>query len=191
VLWDHQLAQYDYKPRNIKKPVPETVPLRSGATIHLTAAWEAYWRGILHLMNPDVGKKDFERAWNSLVMSSRAFTNHSGPDSGNFSIHSLTCGGATHAMVTGKSDGRYVEIYTLNGKADPPPIPTRVGDIDMTRHFFATSGSNVKLADGSYAVYGFPQFENCVVPLISPKDTDLIAADRVKTVHSIQRPYNP
>jgi hypothetical protein len=191
VLWDHQLAQYDYKPRNIKKPVPETCPLRSGATIRLTAAWEAYWRGILHVCNPTVGDKDFERSWKSLVMSARAFTNHSGPDSGNFGLHSLTCGGATHQMVTGKSDGRYMEIYTLNGSQDPPPLPTKISDIDMTRHFFATTGSNVKLDDGTYAVYGFPQFENCIVPLVSPKDTDLIEVSRIKKVYEIQRPYNP
>src|SRR5215470_15746982 len=26
VLWDHQLALYGYRPRNLKNPVPETVP---------------------------------------------------------------------------------------------------------------------------------------------------------------------
>jgi hypothetical protein len=191
VLWDHQLAQYSYKPRNIKKPVPETCPLRSGATLRITAAWEAYWRGILHLCNPTVGGDDFERAWKSLVMSSRAFTNHSGPDSGNFGLHSLTCGGATHEMVTGDMGGSYVEIYTLNGRKDPPAVPASVKGIDMTRHFVATTGSNVKLDDGSYAVYGFPQFENCIVPLVGPNDTDLIAASRVKKVYGMQRPYNP
>lgn len=61
----------------------------------------------------------------------------------------------------------------------------------MTRHFFATTGSNVRLPDGSYAVYGFPQFENCIVPLVSPADTDMIDLSRISVVSDLQRPYNP
>jgi hypothetical protein len=98
-------------------------------------------------------------------------------------------------MVTGVPEriggGAYLRIYTLNGKKNPPRIPAKPDDIDMTRHFFATTGSNVKLPDGSYAVNGFPQFENCIVPLVSPTDTDLIDISRVKMVSSIQRPFNP
>jgi hypothetical protein len=75
VLWDHQLAQYGYQPRNIKKPVPETCPLRSGANNRLTPAWVDYWRGILQLCNPGMGGKDFEASWRSLVSDARAFTN--------------------------------------------------------------------------------------------------------------------
>lgn len=191
VLWDHQLAQYDYQPRNLKTPVPQTCPLYSGAKNPLTPAWEAYWRGILHLCNPDMGDADFERSWNSLVAPGRAFTNFSGPASGDFALHSLTCGGATHEMVTGVSERSYMRIYTLNSRKDPPPIPARPEDIDVTRHFFGTSASNVRLPDGSYAVYGFPQFENCIVPLVSPSDTDMIDISRIKVVSSIQRPYNP
>ncbi len=191
VLWDHQLAQYDYKPRNLRSPVPETCPLYSGAKNPVTPAWETYWRGILHLCNPTVGDIDFERSWESLVASDRAFTNSSGPETGDFELHSLTCGGATHRMVTGAPDGSYMQIYTLNSRKNPPPIPDRAQDIDMTRHFFATSGSNLRLPDGSYAVYGFPQFENCIIPLVSPSDTDMIEVSRIKAVSSIQRPYNP
>ena len=55
----------------------------------------------------------------------------------------------------------------------------------------ATTGSSERLPDGSYAVYGFPQFENCIVPLVSREDTDLIALDRIKVVSNILRPYNP
>jgi hypothetical protein len=194
VLWDHQLAQYDYKPRNLKNPVPETCPLYSGAKNPVTPAWEAYWRGILHLCNPGMSDYEFEHSWSSLVASDRAFTNSSDPASGDFALHSLTCGGATHEMVTGIPEGShqrpYLRIYTLNSRKDPPPIPKRPVDIDMTRHFFATTGSNVQLPDGSYAVYGFPQFENCIVPLVSPSDTDMIDISRIKVVSSIQRPYN-
>jgi hypothetical protein len=78
----------------------------------------------------------------------------------------------------------------LNTKKDPPPIPDTPEEIDITRHFFATTGSNVRLPDGSYAVYGFPQFENCIVPLVSRDDTDLIALDRIRVVTGIQVPYN-
>jgi hypothetical protein len=134
---------------------------------------------------------DFERSWNSLVASDRAFTNASGPETDDFALHSLTCGGATHEMVTGEPERSYMRIYTLNSRKAPPLIPPKPEQIDMTRHFFATSGSNVLLPDGSYAVYGFPQFENCIVPLVSPADTDLIDLTRIKTVASIQRPYNP
>jgi TAT (twin-arginine translocation) pathway signal sequence len=191
VLWDHQLARYDYKPRNLKNPVPETCPLYSGAKNPVTPAWEAYWRGLLHLCNPNMSAADFEHSWNSLVDSNRAFTNASGPETGDFAIHSLTCGGATHEMVTGVPERSRMRIYTLNSRKDPPPVPARPEDIDMTRHFFATSGSNVLLPDGTYAVYGFPQFENCIVPLVSPADTDMIDLSRIKEVSSIQRPYNP
>ena len=60
----------------------------------------------------------------------------------------------------------------------------------MTRHFFATSGTSIRFPDGSYAVYGFPQFENCIVPLMSAGDTDFIEASRVKPVSDIQQPYH-
>jgi hypothetical protein len=191
VLWDHQLEEYDYKPRNLKNPVPETCPLYSGAKNPVTPAWEAYWRGLLHLCNPKMNDVDFEHAWTSLVASNRAFTNSSGPETENFALHSLTCGGATHEMVTGVPEGRHMRIHTLNSRKDPPPVPARPVDIDMTRHFFATTGSNVLLPDGTYAVYGFPQFENCIVPLVSPSDTDMIDISRIKEVSSIQRPYHP
>lgn len=191
VLWDHQLARYNYRPRNLINPVPETCPLYSGTKNPVTPAWEAYWRGLLHLCNPQVGEPEFEHAWLSLVDSHRAFTNSSGPETGDFAIHSLTCGGATHEMVTGVPRGIYMEIYTLNSQDYPPPIPAKPEQIDMTRHFFATTGSNVKLPDGSYAVYGFPQFENCIIPLIGPTDTEMIETSRIKIVSSIQRPYNP
>src|SRR5512140_578775 len=102
VLWDHQLAKYDYQPRNLRRPVPETCPLYSGASNRVTPAWEAYWRGILRLCNPGMDDAHFENAWISLVDSARAFTNGTGPETGNFAIHSLTCGGATHEMVTGE-----------------------------------------------------------------------------------------
>ncbi len=191
VLWDHQLAQYNYQPRNLKDPVPETCPLYSGAKNPVTPAWEAYWRGILHLCNPTMSDADFEHSWSSLVGPSRAFTNGTDPASGDFALHSLTCGGATHEMVTGIPERSHMRIYTLNSKKEPPPIPSRPEEIDITRHFFATSGSNIRLPDGSYAVYGFPQFENCIVPLVSPSDTDLIDLSRIKVVTAIQRPYNP
>ena len=84
-----------------------------------------------------------------------------------------------------------MEIYTLNSRKDPPAIPAKAEDIDMTRHFFATSGSNVLLPDGSYAVYGFPQFENCIIPLVSPSDTDMIDLSRIRPVSDLQKPYNP
>ena len=47
VLWDHQLARYNYKPRNPKVPLPETCPLLSGVANRMTAEWEAYWKGTL------------------------------------------------------------------------------------------------------------------------------------------------
>jgi hypothetical protein len=171
--------------------VPETCPLYSGATNPVTPEWEAYWRGILHLCNPEMGAVAFEQAWESLVASNRAFTNGSGPSSGEFAVHSLTCGGATHEMVTGIPNGQHMEIYTLNSRKVPPSIPAKPEDIDITRHFFATTGSNVRLPDGSYAVNGFPQFENCIVPLVSRADTDMIDLSRIKAVTDIQRPYNP
>jgi hypothetical protein len=191
VLWDHQLTQYNFRPRNLYSPVPETCPLYSGTKNPVTPAWEAYWRGILRLCNPQMGEAKFEHAWKSLVDSHRAFTNSTGPKTGDFALHSLTCGGATHEMVTGVPRGSYMQIYTLNSQKDPPPIPARPEDIDMTRHFFATTGSNVRLPDGSYAVYGFPQFENCIIPLLGPSKTDMIEISRIKVVSSIQRPYNP
>jgi hypothetical protein len=191
VLWDHQLEQYEYKPRNLKNPVPETCPLYSGAKNPLTPVWEKYWRDILHLCNSTMRPEDFERAWSSLVASDRAFTNSTGPETGEFALHSLTCGGATHEMVTGIPERGYMRIYTLNSKKDPPLIPPKPEQIDITRHFFATSGSNVRMPDGTYAVRGFPQFENCIVPLMSPDDTDLIDLTRIKVVSSIMRPYNP
>ncbi len=191
VLWDHQLAMYDFQPRNLKNPVPETCPLYSGAVNPLTPEWIAYWRGILHLCNPRMDTAHFEGAWQSLVAGNRAFTNGTGPDSGNFALHSLTCGGATHEMLSGDPVRGHVEIYTLNSRRLPPAIPSKADDIDMTRHFFATTGSNVKLPDGSYAVYGFPQFENCIVPLVSPNESDMIDVARITAVSSIQRPYNP
>ncbi len=191
MLWDHQLARYNYMPRNPKNPVPETCPLYSGAKNAVTPAWEAYWKGILHLCNPNMSDADFEGSWTSLVASNRAFTNGSGPETGDFALHSITCGGATHEMVTGEPERQYMRIYTLDSRKNPPPIPASADDIDMTRHFFATTGSNVRLPDGSYSVYGFPQFENCIVPLVSLSDTDLILVSRIKVVSSIQRPYNP
>jgi len=190
VLWDHQLARYGYHPRNIHVPLPETVPLLSGGVNRLNKAWEQYWRGILRVCNPGMDKDHFEQSWKGLIADSRAFTNNSAPESGNFALHSLTCGGATHEMVTGIPEGPYMRIYTLNIHDRPPQIPESDHDIDMTRHFFATTGSNVKLADGSYAVYGFPQFENCIVPLVSPDHTDLIEVSRIKIVSEIQSPYN-
>ncbi len=190
VLWDHQLEIYKYQPRNLKKPVPETCPLYSGATNTLTPAWVAYWQGILKLCNPGMTDEVFQQSWNSLVASNRAFTNGTGPETEHFAIHSLTCGGATHEMVTGIPDGQHMEIYTLNMKKNPPPIPTEVEKIDMTRHFFATTGSNVQFPDGSYGVYGFPQFENCIVPLVSPANTDMIDVSRIKVVSDLQPPYN-
>jgi hypothetical protein len=191
VLWDHQLAMYNFKPRKLNNPVPETCPLYSGASNPITPAWELYWRGILRVCNPGMPDADFEQSWESLVASNRAFTNGSGPETGHFAVHSLTCGGATHEMVTGIPYRQYMEIYTLNSKKAPPPIPARPEQIDMTRHFFATTGSNVQLPDGSYAVRGFPQFENCIVPLLSPANTDMINLSRIKTVSDLQKPYNP
>jgi hypothetical protein len=191
VLWDHQLEQYGYRSRDPSNPVPETCPLRSGAVNPMTPAWTAYWKGILHLCNPAMDPVHFEHAWRSLTASYRAFTNFKGSETGDFSTHAITCGGATHEMVTGEPEGQYIRIYTLNWAKGPPPLPSSPQQIDMTRHFFATTGSNVKLADGSYSVYGFPQFENCIVPLISRDDTDGILAARVKPVDFVQRPYNP
>ncbi len=195
VLWDHQLEKYNYRPRNTFQPVPETCPLYSGDTNPLTPAWVSYWKGILHLLNPNMNDADFELSWGRLVQSDRAFTNGTGPETRHFAIHSVTCAGATHAMVTGIPEilpkGYYMRIYTLNWHKGPPPIPTDPDGLDMTRHFFATTGSTHKLPDGSYAVNGFPQFENCIVPLISQSDTDLIDATRIKKVTGLQRPYNP
>lgn len=190
VLWDHQLAMYGYRPRNLFKPVPETVPLKSGANNRLTNAWIEYWREILRVLNPAMRAADFETSWKSLITDSRAFTNNSGPNTDNFGLHSLTCGGATHQMVTGEREGDWMRIYTLNIHDGPPALPYDAHEIDMTRHFFATTGSNVKLADGTYAVYGFPQFENCIVPLVSPDDTDLIALHRIMAVSQFRSPYN-
>ncbi len=191
VYWDHQLARYDFQPRNPGVPLPETCPLYSGDVNPLNAAWVAYWRAILQLCNPGMDPDHFEKSWDSLVVTGRAFTNGTDPASGNFALHSLTCGGATHEMVTGVPLGPHVEIYTLNASKDPPPIPKTVDEIDITRHFMATTGSNVQLPDGSYAVYGFPQFENCIVPLVSQRDTDMIDVSRITAVHSIQRPFHP
>ncbi|MGE5072937.1 MAG: twin-arginine translocation signal domain-containing protein [Anaerolineae bacterium] len=191
VLWDHQLERYGFRSRNLQDPVPMTCPLYSGAANPVTPAWQAYWKGILRLCNPEVDDVKFEHAWKSLTASDRAFTNGTGSETSDFKIHSLTCGGATHEMVTGEPDGQYMEIYTLNWDDGPPPIPARPEELDMTRHFFATTGSNVKLPDGSYAVYGFPQFENCIVPLISQGRSDRILLSRIKVVDSLQRPYNP
>ncbi len=190
VLWDHQLAMYGYRPRNLYKPVPETVPLRSGANNRLSQAWIDYWRAILQLLNPAMHTDDFEASWKGLVTDARAFTNASGLETNNFGLHSLTCGGATHEMVTGEREGDWMRIYTMNIHHGPPPIPDDPHQIDMTRHFFATTGSNVKLADGTYAVYGFPPCENCIIPLVSPDDTDLIALDRIKAVSQFRSPYN-
>ncbi len=194
VLWDHQLEMYGYHPRNLYKPLPETVPLYSGARNRITPAWERYWRGILQICNPWMKPDDFEASWRGLVADSRAFTNQSGLESGNFALHSITCGGATHEMVTGirerEIDGDYMRIYTLNIRKPPPPMPSSPHDIDMTRHFFATTGSNTLLSNGTYAVYGFPQFENCIVPLVSQNDTDLIALSRIKATNRIRSPYN-
>jgi hypothetical protein len=191
VMWDHELKRYSYKPRNPRRPVPMTCPLYSGATNTLTPAWIAYWKGLLHLCNPDVNEAEFQSGWLSLVASDRAFTNGTGPETGNFAIHSLTCGGATHEMVTGEPEkGDHVRIYTLNIHKAPPPLPATPDEIDMTRHFFATTGSNTRFPDGSYGVYGFPQFENCIVPLISNDDTDLIDAYRIRRVSELQNPYH-
>jgi hypothetical protein len=190
VLWDHQLAMYHYKPRNPDKPLPETCPLKSGARNRITPAWEEYWKGILHLLNPDITDQQFEKGWKGLTAPARAFTNKTNPGSGNFALASLTCGGATHEMVTGEPEKQYMRIYTLNINDPPPTIPSRPQDINMLRHFFATTGSTKRLSNGTYAVYGFPQFENCIVPLVSPDDTDLIEVSRIKIVSSIQRPYN-
>jgi hypothetical protein len=190
VLWDHQLARYNYKPRNPQRPLPETCPLKSGVNNRLTRSWIEYWQGILHLCNPGMKDEDFERRWKGLTSDARAFTNSSSPESGNFGLHSLTCGGATHEMVTGIPEKQYMRIYTLNIHDPPPAIPSNASDINILRHFFATTGSTKKLPDGSYAVYGFPQFENCIVPLVSPDDTDLIEVSRIKVVPSVQRPYN-
>ncbi len=191
VLWDHELERYSYQPRNPKHPVPMTCPLYSGATNTLTPAWIAYWQGILRLCNPDVKDAQFQNAWLSLVASDRAFTNGTGPETSNFAIHSLTCGGATHEMVTGEPEkGGHMLIYTWNIREDPPPVPATPGEIDMTRHFFATTGSNTQFPDGSYAVYGFPQFENCIIPLISNDDTDMLDISRIRVVSDMQSPYH-
>ena len=190
VLWDHQLAQYNFKPRRPNIPLPQTCPLYSGARNPLTPEWQAYWRGILQVCNPGMSETAFELSWKSLIDPTRAFTNHSNPEMGDFVMGSLTCGGATHEMVTGEAEGRYMRIHTLNTRQSPPPIPATTDGIDITRHFFATTGSSQRLADGSYAVYGFPQFTNCIVPLVSRDDTDLIALERIKIVTNIQRPYN-
>ena len=190
VLWDHQLAMYDYKPRRPGIPLPETCPLYSGARNPLTTDWQEYWRGILRVCNPGMSDRQFEQSWTSLIHPNRAFTNFSNPEAGDFFMGNLTCGGATHEMVNGEAEGRYMRIYTLNTEKDPPPIPEKIEDIDITRHFFATTGSDVILPDGSYAVYGFPQFENCIVPLVSREDTDLIPLERIKVVANIMRPYN-
>jgi hypothetical protein len=190
VLWDHQLARYNYRPRNLADPVPMTCPLYSGAINLMTREWLEYWQGILHVCNPTVTGHRFESAFDGLVADNRAFTNDTSPASGLFAVHSLTCGGATHEMVTGIPEGEYMRIYTLNSRKPPPPIPSSPDEIDITRHFFATTGSNIRLADGSYAVYGFPQFDNCIIPLLSPEDTDLVLTSRIKVVTEVQRPYN-
>jgi hypothetical protein len=191
VLWDHELERYAYRSRNLKHPVPMTCPLYSGATNKLTPAWIAYWQGLLHLCNPGVEDAQFRTAWLSLVASDRAFTNGTGPETSNFAIHSLTCGGATHEMVTGEREkGDHVRIFTLNIHREPPPVPANPDELDMTRHFFATTGSNTRFPDGSYGVYGFPQFENCIVPLISNDDTDMIDISRIRVVAEMQSPYH-
>ncbi len=194
VLWDHQLEMYGYRPRNLYNPVPETVPLYSGVALQVTEAWQEYWRGLLRLLNPNMNWYDFEQGWTGLVTSDRAFTNNTGSQTDNFRLHDITCGGATLEMVTGTPEGpngSRMRIYTLNMTRYPPDVPATPHEIDMTRHFFATTGSNVNLADGSYAVYGFPQFENCIVPLVSDDDHDWIDVNRIKPVTGLQRPYNP
>jgi hypothetical protein len=190
VLWDHQLAMYNYKPRRPDIPLPQTCPLYSGARNPLTPEWQAYWRGILKVCNPGMSEEAFEQSWKSLIDPTRAFTNFSNPEEGDFVMGTLTCGGATHEMVTGEPEGRWMRIYTLNTEKDPPPIPADVDEIDITRHFMATTGSRDRLPDGSWAVYGFPQFDNPIVPLVSRDDTDLIALDRIEIVPNIMRPYN-
>lgn len=194
VLWDHQLARFGYRPRNLYKPVPETAHLYAGVAMTVTEAWQEYWQGLLRLLNPNMNGWDFQRGWRSLVTSDRAFTNNTGAETDNFRLHDITCGGATLEMVTGIPEGpngSRMRVYTLNMSKDPPPLPATPAGVDMTRHFFATTGSNVKLPDGSYAVYGFPQFENCIVPLVSNDKTDLIEVSRIKPVSGLQRPYNP
>jgi hypothetical protein len=65
-----------------------------------------------------------------------------------------------------------------------------MNEIDITRHFMATTGSTKQLDDGSYAVFGFPQFENCIVPLLSPNGIDMIETARIIFVDTVLRPYN-
>ncbi len=192
VLWDQQLERYAYRPRNMKHPVPQTCPLYSGSSMRVTPAWAEYWRAILRLCNPGMSTDDFEQGWKGLIASDRAFTNGTGPEDNrdHWAVHSLTCGGATHEMVTGIVEKHGIRIYTLNWTHGPPPVPEKREQIDMTRHFFATTAGNVRFPDGTYAVNGFPQFENCIVPLASNDDTDFIDASRVKPVCDIQMPYH-
>ncbi len=190
VLWDHQLARYAYRPRDLIHQVPQTVPLYSGESLHFNRSWIDYWRDILRLCNPGMKVEDFERGWKSLITSDRAFTNGTGPDTGHFALHPITCGGATHEMVTGEPEKHGMRIYTLKWASDPPPVPKDPSGLDMTRHFMATTGSSLRLPDGSYAVHGFPQFENPIVPLASWHGTDLIEPSRIKAVSDIQPPYN-
>jgi len=115
-------------------------------------------------MLQSVWKEGFEAAARMVTMPGRSRT--TGPDSGQLRVVEHVVRGATHRCSANRRPRRrYTRIYTLS----PRPAAEHAHqpkEIDITRHFWQPP-EHQQLPDGSYAVYGFPQFENCIVPVIS------------------------
>ena len=174
---------------------PETVPTYFAYPNPVTDKMDGYIRGILNLFAPGLSKDQFDKFWYSLWRGDRAFSNINGAETDHFAIQEILCGGATVEAVTGEPvrlGGRdWIEIHAINIHSIPP-IPDRAEDVDMTRHFRPTTFTHKQLADGSYRIGAFPQFDGkTVVPMFSRSDTLFIPAERLKRVVSIHNPFNP
>lgn len=173
--------------------LPETVKTLYDVFTPLTEMWGDYWMRLLRLFNPNMSILDFETAWNSLIKHDRAFTNKK--EGIDLAIESLICGGATVKSVSPNVIVKYgfewKEVYCLNGVKNPPPLPEKADNVDMTLHFLATIIRPDILPDGTYRIIPFPQFSNTIVPFVSDHDTNFIRVDRLKSVDSIISPFNP
>jgi hypothetical protein len=179
---------WGYKPRDV---APAPAVNRSGEIddrtsfrrARLTEQWQWFWVDLLSLskyqrvfaeLNAEE-KANITRAFGGLTGDHLAFTNNAGSASKNcypcgttdrgedMRIDPLICGGNTilgSAPVQNKHGQWMVKVYSFNANQTPPAATLEM--LNDPRVLWATIISDVRLPDGSYKLFGFPQLKDGV-----------------------------
>lgn len=146
-------------PDPVARNMPATRKVRDDRFFRVSPELEAYIWGVDKLLNPTMDDATFLRYWKSLYNGFRAFDNGHSWESGDWALENLYCAGATLKPVTGEIVSGWVEVYAID-PAYPPPVPTRLSEIDMRLNFYPTISR-------ALANDPFPQFSGrCIHPFV-------------------------